>query len=92
VPPLVPSLREDPDVILGRLETAFSATPPLSGRGPHRLWLEHWTGGSGSVPVTDARRQAELATRLEQEWHRFMPRELSPDAEEAARGGSPPSP
>ncbi len=84
-PPLDRPLREDSEVILGRLATAFAATRPLSGTVPPRLSLAHWEGRSGSRPVDDPKRQAELTRQLVRAWHRFVPEELSPGAEEQAR-------
>ncbi len=84
-PPLDRPLREDSEVILGRLTTAFAATRPLSGTEPPRLSLVHWEGSSGSRPVDDPKRQAVLTRKLARVWHRFVPEELSPGAEEQAR-------
>jgi len=85
-----PPLREDSEVILGRLATAFATTRPFSGIAPPRLSLERWEGGSGSRPLDDPKRQAELAAQLRRAWYRFVPEELSPDGEDQARQGTPP--
>jgi arylsulfatase A-like enzyme len=92
VPPLTPPLREDSEVILGRLATAFAAARPFSGLSPPRLSLRRFAGRSGSRRVDDPKRQAELAARLARAWHRFVPEELSPDEEDRARELPPPPP
>jgi hypothetical protein len=89
-PPLDPPLREDSEVILGRLAAAFAITRPLSGDAPPRLSLRRWEG-AGSRPVDDPKRQAELAAKLVRAWHRFVPTELPPGAEEQARRLPPPA-
>jgi hypothetical protein len=90
-PPLASPLREDSEVILGRLTAAFATTRPLSGTVSPRLSLVHWDGASGSRPVDDPKRQAELQRQLARAWHRFVPEELSPGAEEQARRLPPPA-
>ncbi len=73
-------LSEPPEAIFDRLLAAFRATPPLSGKGPPVLTLEHW-GAQGSAPVSDPRRMAELARVLARTWHEFLPGETTPGAE-----------
>ncbi|MFY9824682.1 MAG: sulfatase-like hydrolase/transferase [Thermoanaerobaculia bacterium] len=77
-------LSEPPEAIFGRLLAAFRSTPPftgLLGHGAPKLTLEHWGGASGSAPVADPRRTAELARYLIQRWNEFLPGETTPEAE-----------
>src|SRR5262249_53817101 len=83
--PSGPPLREDSDVILGRLAAAFGAVRPFSGVAPPGLSRERWEGSAGSRPLRDPKRQAELAARLQRAWHQFVPEELSPEGEGQAR-------
>jgi arylsulfatase A-like enzyme len=91
-PPPEPPLREEGEVILGRLAAAFATTRPLSGIAPPRLTLVRWEGPSGSRRIDDPKRQAELARSLRRAWYRFVPEELPPDGEEEARKAIPARP
>ncbi len=74
---------EPPEAIFGRLLAAFRSTPPFTGRGTPKLTLERWGAGrgGGSAPVSDPRREAELARWLAQRWNEFLPGETTPEAE-----------
>jgi arylsulfatase A-like enzyme len=74
-------LSEPPEAIFGRLLTAFRSTLPFTGRGEPKLTLERWGAGSGSAPVSDPRRTAELARYMVQRWNEFLPGETTPEAE-----------
>ena len=79
-------LSEPPAAIFGRLLAAFRSTPPLTGKtgqGAPKLALERWAAGpgSGSAPVADPRRTAELARVLARKWKEFLPGESTPGAE-----------
>jgi hypothetical protein len=74
-------LSEPPEAIFGRLLAAFRSTLPFTGRGEPKLALERWGKGSGTEPVSDPRRKAELARLLIQRWNEFLPGETTPEAE-----------
>ncbi|HSS52836.1 MAG TPA: sulfatase-like hydrolase/transferase [Thermoanaerobaculia bacterium] len=74
-------LSEPPEAIFGRLLAAFRSTLPLTGRGAPKLTLERWGAGSGSVPLSNPRRTAELDRYLVQRWNEFLPGETTPEAE-----------
>lgn len=79
-PRLASRLREPPEALFARLGGAFRATPPLSGTGAPRVWLERWNG-AGSAPENDPRRAAAMAGRLREAWERSCPEEHTPDGE-----------
>lgn len=58
-----------------RLERNFAAAPPLAGTVRPRLTLERWDdhASTGSFPLSDPRRERELAAGLEAAWHEFVP-------------------
>lgn len=79
------------DGVFGRLQSAFAAVPPLTGlpAEPPRLTLERWSAGragTGSAPVSDPGRTAEMARRLAAAWSAFVPAELPPGVEARERG------
>lgn len=76
------TISEPPQRILDRLRAEFRTTPPLTGRGAApKLTLERWEGRSGSRPVADPKRVAELARLLVRTWNEFLPSELAPEEE-----------
>jgi hypothetical protein len=78
-------MSERPALLFRRLFTGFLQTPPLTGRGEApRLTLERWEEKGGrpvSTPVSDPKRQAEMARLLARAWHDFLPDERTPGAE-----------
>jgi hypothetical protein len=77
-------LPERPAAVFGRLEQAFSRTLPLDG-GPASPLLERWLPTGGTQRIDDPARAAEMERRLDADWHRFVPEELTPDDEEFER-------
>lgn len=77
-------LPERPAALFGRLERAFGRIPPLAtgagGNVESRL-LELWLPGGGTRRIDDPARAVEMERRLDAEWHRFVPEELTPDDE-----------
>jgi Sulfatase len=73
-------LSAPPGEIFGRLLAGFRATPPLTGQGAPRLTLERWER-TGSRPLADPRRTAELARLLARTWGELVPAERPPGSE-----------
>lgn len=79
VPP--PVLAEPPAAVFARLEQSFDAVPCFAGDGgpgARSFRLERWLPGGGTLRVDDPAKTVELARRLHDEWHRFVPDELPP--------------
>lgn len=81
-------MSERPALIFRRLFKGFLQTPPLTGatgRGEApKLTLERWEEKGGrpfSTPVSDPKRQAEMARLLARTWNDFLPDERTPGAE-----------
>jgi hypothetical protein len=76
-----------PSPVFVRLTQEFDRMPPFAGDGGAgaQSWrLERWLAAGGTARVEDPEKAVEMARRLADGWHRFVPDELSPEGESSA--------